>query len=110
MLAQCAGLLVYRRGRWLWRTPGAGCHGRVRRQLPQVTALGDTTGGGSGSVDDAAPGRFERASTVVIGIPTVDLRHYDGLPWEWVLEAARAFIQAPPFTRPFVATSSAIGP
>jgi hypothetical protein len=47
---------------------------------------------------------------VVIGIPTVDLRHYDGLPWEWVLEAARAFIQAPPFTRPFVATSSAIGP
>jgi hypothetical protein len=59
----------------------------IMKQLPNVTAVGDTTGGGSaGGVSDPPNARtkFYLPSGKMIDIGTVDNRRYDGLPWEWL--------------------------
>ncbi len=57
----------------------------VMKQLPNVTVVGDTTGGGSvGSDDRLAPGLHRLPSGKRIYVGTLDLRRYDGLPWEWL--------------------------
>jgi hypothetical protein len=57
----------------------------VMKQLPNVTVVGDTTGGGSvGSDDTLAPGLHQLPSGKRIYVGTLDLRRYDGLPWEWL--------------------------
>ena len=54
----------------------------ILKQLPQVTAVGDTTGGGSvGSGDE---GLYFLPSGKSIHIGFIDIRRYDGLPWEWL--------------------------
>ena len=52
------------------------------KQLPQVTAVGDTTGGGSvgGSEDDL----YFLPSGKSFDVGHIDFRRYDGLPWEWL--------------------------
>jgi len=59
----------------------------ILKQLPNVTAVGDTTGGGSaGGVSDPPEARTEYylPSGKMIDIGTVDNRRYDGQPWEWL--------------------------
>lgn len=59
----------------------------ILKQLPNVTAVGDTTGGGSAGSQDNPPdakGEFRLPSGKTIYIGTIDLRRYDGLPWEWL--------------------------
>ncbi len=53
------------------------------KQLPYVTAVGDTTGGGSAGNTQSAPGEYRLPSGRYISIGTTDWRRYDGLPWEW---------------------------
>ncbi len=53
------------------------------KQLPQVTAVGNTTGGGSAGNTGSAPGEYRLPSGRYISIGTTDWRRYDGLPWEW---------------------------
>jgi len=54
----------------------------ILKQLPQVTAVGDTTGGGSvGGGDDSF---YMLPSGKTINIGFIDIRRYDGLPWEWL--------------------------
>jgi len=54
----------------------------VLKQLPNVTAVGDTTGGGSvGSGDE---GLYFLPSGKSMEIGFIDLRRYDNLPWEWL--------------------------
>jgi len=58
----------------------------IMKQLPNVTAVGDTTGGGSAGSQDNPPnarGEYYLPSGKMIYIGTIDLRRYDGLPWEW---------------------------
>lgn len=54
----------------------------ILKQLPQVTAVGDTTGGGSVGSGDG--GLFFLPSGKSIEIGFIDFRRYDGLPWEWL--------------------------
>lgn len=54
----------------------------ILKQLPQVTAVGDTTGGGSTGGGDAS--LFFLPSGKSINIDYIDIRRYDGLPWEWL--------------------------
>lgn len=56
----------------------------MMKQLPNVTVVGDTTGGGSAGATAIAPGDLKLPSGRVIHIGTLDLRRYDGLPWEWL--------------------------
>ena len=59
----------------------------IMKQLPNVTAVGDTTGGGSAGGTSEPPNartEFYLPSGKMIDIGTVDLRRYDGLPWEWL--------------------------
>ena len=57
----------------------------IMKQLPNVTAVGDTTGGGSVASDDRlAPGLHRLPSGKSMYVGTMDLRRYDGLPWEWL--------------------------
>lgn len=59
----------------------------VMKQLPNVTAIGDTTGGGSAACEDYFPNAkcdYYLPSGKMIEIGTCDLRRYDGLPWEWL--------------------------
>ncbi len=59
----------------------------ILKQLPQVTAVGDTTGGGSAGGNSEPPNartEFLLPSGKTINVGTVDLRRYDGLPWEWL--------------------------
>ncbi|NQV18465.1 MAG: hypothetical protein HQ534_07980 [Armatimonadetes bacterium] len=59
----------------------------VLKQLPNVTAIGDTTGGGSAGGNSEPPDaitNYYLPSGKMIDIGTVDLRRYDGLPWEWL--------------------------
>ena len=59
----------------------------IMKQLPQVTVIGDTTGGGSaGGQSDPANARsdYYLPSGKMIDVGTVDLRRYDGQPWEWL--------------------------
>lgn len=54
----------------------------VLKQLPNVIAVGDTTGGGSvGSGDE---GLYFLPSGKSMEIGFIDLRRYDGFPWEWL--------------------------
>ena len=57
------------------------------KQIPSVTAVGDTTGGGSGiSANNSyeTRGEFELPSGKTICLPTGYIERYDGLPWEWL--------------------------
>jgi hypothetical protein len=63
---------------------GAEAFAEMMKQLSHVTAVGDTTGGGSGAADDSAPGVFRLPSGSEIKVPTGEVRRYDGLPWEWL--------------------------
>lgn len=54
----------------------------ILKQLPQVTAVGDTTGGGSAG--SGAEGIYTLPSGKSIEIGFIDFRRYDGLPWEWL--------------------------
>lgn len=59
----------------------------IMKQLPNVTAVGDTTGGGSAGGNSYPPEavtEFFLPSGKMIDVGTVDLRRYDGLPWEWL--------------------------
>ena len=59
----------------------------IMKQLPNVTAVGDTTGGGSAGSQDNPPnarGEYYLPSGKMIYIGTIDLRRYDGFPWEWL--------------------------
>jgi hypothetical protein len=59
----------------------------ILKQLPNVTAVGDTTGGGSAGGNNDPPELktlYELPSGKMIDIGTIDLRRYDGLPWEWL--------------------------
>jgi len=59
----------------------------IMKQLPQVTVVGDTTGGGSAasqSSDGDVVGDYLLPSGKSIHVGTCDLRRYDGLPWEWL--------------------------
>ena len=54
------------------------------KQLPNVTAVGDTTGGGSAG-NTSAPGFqpiWHMPSGKWFEIGNLDIRRYDGLPWE----------------------------
>ncbi len=50
----------------------------MMKHVPTVTAVGDTTSGGSG-----APQLFTLPSGRKINVSTKDIRRYDGLPIEW---------------------------
>lgn len=50
----------------------------MMKQVPTVTVIGDTTGGGSG-----APEYYSLPSGRHVRISTKDIRRYDGLPFEW---------------------------
>lgn len=63
---------------------GAEAFAEMMKQLPQVTVVGDTTGGGSGAADNSAPGVFRLPSGAELKIPTGEALRYDGLPWEWL--------------------------
>ena len=54
----------------------------VLKQLSNVTAVGDTTGGGS--VGSGEEGLYFLPSGKSMEIGFIDLRRYDGLPWEWL--------------------------
>jgi C-terminal processing protease CtpA/Prc len=56
----------------------------MMKQLPNVTAIGDTTGGGSCGANWNASGNYYLPSGTMIHIGTTDRRRYDGLPWEWL--------------------------
>jgi carboxyl-terminal processing protease len=59
----------------------------ILKQIPNVTAVGDTTGGGSaGSSNDSyqTQGEIKLTSGKVINIGAIDLRRYDDKPWEWL--------------------------
>ena len=57
------------------------------KQLPQVTVVGDTTGGGSVASSGSIPefmGDYRLPSGKLIYIGTGDVRRYDGIPFEWL--------------------------
>jgi carboxyl-terminal processing protease len=54
----------------------------ILKQLPQVTAVGDTTGGGSVGGGDESLFYLPSGKSIEIGF--TDFRRYDGLPWEWL--------------------------
>ncbi|MBN1895943.1 hypothetical protein JW906_15770 [bacterium] len=54
----------------------------ILKQLPQVTAVGDTTGGGSVGGGDESLYFLPSGKSINIGF--IDIRRYDGLPWEWL--------------------------
>lgn len=68
------------------RTYSAGEYcAEVLKSLPNVTVVGDTTGGGStGSAegDPEAAGTYRLPSGKKIYVGTFDMRRYDGVPWE----------------------------
>jgi hypothetical protein len=52
----------------------------ISKQLPTVTVVGDTTGGGSCGGNF----RYYLPSGKKIYVGALDQRRYDGLPWEWL--------------------------
>lgn len=54
----------------------------ILKQLPQVTAVGDTTGGGSVGGGDESLYYLPSGKSISIGF--IDIRRYDRLPWEWL--------------------------
>ena len=58
----------------------------ILKQLPNVTAVGDTTGGGgvvSSGSQSGAEGEFVLPSGMIVYIGTGFFERYDGLPFEW---------------------------
>ena len=56
------------------------------KQLPNVIAVGDTTGGGSGISANNSPktvGDFQLPSGKWISVPSGYIERFDGIPWEW---------------------------
>jgi len=56
----------------------------LMKQVPTVTVVGDTTGGGSAFENMRAPGNFRLPSGNIIHVGNIDYRRYDGLPWEGI--------------------------
>ncbi|MFC2124021.1 S41 family peptidase [Bacteroidota bacterium] len=59
----------------------------LMKQVPTVTVVGDTTGGGSAGFygyEPPASGNFQLPSGKMIHIGTMDIRRYDDLPFEWI--------------------------
>ena len=59
----------------------------VLKQLQNVTAVGDTTGGGGGANANISPDAisdFRLPSGKLISVPSSYLARYDGQPFEWV--------------------------
>jgi hypothetical protein len=56
------------------------------KSLPNVTVIGDTTGGGSAGQNSTGyyAGKHVLPSGKMINIPKFDLRRLDGLPWETI--------------------------
>ena len=54
----------------------------ILKQLPHVTAVGDTTGGGSVGGGNESMYFLPSGKSIEIGF--IDFRRYDGLPWEWL--------------------------
>jgi hypothetical protein len=58
----------------------------VLKQLPNITAVGDTTGGGGGASANNSPetrSDFKLPSGKLISVPNSYLARYDGQPFEW---------------------------
>jgi carboxyl-terminal processing protease len=56
----------------------------VMKQISTVTVVGDTTAGASAGATLDVPAQYELPSGKKIFVGTLDLRRYDGLPWEWI--------------------------
>ena len=59
----------------------------VLKQLPNITVVGDTTGGGGGASANTSPettSDFRLPSGKLISVPTAYMARYDGQPFEWV--------------------------
>ena len=80
----------YPRGPFTYKNPvavlinGVSCSAsehftEIMKQLPNVTAIGDTTAGGGGNGGD----RFELPGGRYVQISTADYRRYDGVSIEW---------------------------
>ncbi|MBN2009058.1 S41 family peptidase [candidate division KSB1 bacterium] len=54
----------------------------LMKQLPHLTVLGDTTGGGSAGANNHIPGNYELPCGTILHLSTIDFRDYDGKPWE----------------------------
>ena len=57
------------------------------KQIPNITAIGDTTGGGGGASPNYSPetvGEFKLPSGKWISIPSGYIERFDGLTWEWL--------------------------
>ena len=52
----------------------------IMKQIPSVTVVGETTGGGSAGGGD----RFVLPNGATMSVGTYDFRRYDGIPWETV--------------------------
>jgi hypothetical protein len=56
----------------------------VMKQISTVIIVGDTTTGASAGATLEVPAQYELPSGKKVFIGTLDLRRYDGLPWEWI--------------------------
>jgi hypothetical protein len=56
----------------------------VMKQISMVTIVGDTTAGASAGASLEVPAQYELPSGKKVFIGTLDMRRYDGLPWEWI--------------------------
>lgn len=65
----------------------------VMKQIPTVTVVGDTTAGASAGATLEVPAEYELPSGKRIYVGTLDLRRYDGLPWEWIGVAPDVLIE-----------------
>jgi len=55
----------------------------MMKQLVNVTAIGDTTGGGSAG-SNGIRDEIILPSGKIVHVGTIDFRRYDGRPWEWI--------------------------
>jgi hypothetical protein len=59
----------------------------ILKQLPNITAVGDTTGGGGGAASNDSPGtvsKYTLPSGMMINTPTGYFLRYDGKHFEWL--------------------------
>jgi len=56
----------------------------VMKQISTVTVVGDTTAGASAAATLDVPAQYDLPSGKKVFIGTLDMRRYDGLPWEWI--------------------------